>query len=215
MTNSLNDSSLISLVAEDTGGSIQDTRQVFDSIIHHIKLALLNEQTVMFDELGEMEVISIPINEVENDDENELELDILIRNETRLVPEFTPSIKFINDINSSYQSDKRIETRHSFIQDLTVIDHSTGFEIGSLADLSRNGLLIICEEMIEASRIFNIQIDFPIMIEGVRQIIFEAECIRCIPTIHEGLYSAAFTMGELEEEKRALLNELIDDHGLS
>lgn len=212
MSLNLNKSTLISLAAKETGQSIQTTQETFDSIIHHIKLALVNKQSVVINEIGEFHPVSVPLND------DELENDVPLRDECKVVPEFIPNLKFVEELNSIYyreQKEQRSEPRHSFIQDLTVRNSSTGDELGNLADLSKAGILIISENQIDLGKTILIQIDIPNSLSEASQTTFEAQCIRCAPTIHDNLYSIAFQITAIDNASESVLEELIHSYGIS
>ena len=86
---------------------------------------------------------------------------------------------------------KRKEEREKVSGSFRIYDKITGQLIGTLADISTTGMMIVCEKSVETN-IFQLRMDLPIEINGSKQIDFEAECTWCTKGVVPNFYCAGF-----------------------
>jgi len=85
---------------------------------------------------------------------------------------------------------KRKEEREK-VSGFRIYDKITGQFIGSLGDISTAGMMLVCEKPVETN-IFQLRLDLPKEINGIKQIDFEAECTWCTKGVIPNFYCAGF-----------------------
>ena len=85
---------------------------------------------------------------------------------------------------------KRKEEREK-VSGFRIYDKITGQFIGSLGDISTAGMMLVCEKPVETN-IFQLRLDLPKEINGIKQIDFEAECTWCTKGVISNFFCAGF-----------------------
>ncbi|NQU63742.1 MAG: hypothetical protein HQ517_05600 [SAR324 cluster bacterium] len=118
-------------------------------------------------------------------------------------------------------NEKRVLERKNFIFDIEVFDRSQpgGDQgeltvLGDLADVTKEGIMLISDEPIQEKTMFQLRIVLPEEIEGKKAINFQAESTRCAGTIHENIFTTGFKIKELDEDNLAIINGLITKYAV-
>ncbi|MCP4749738.1 MAG: HU family DNA-binding protein [Proteobacteria bacterium] len=134
----------------------------------------------------------------------------------RIKPKFVPGKK-LSEIVNQFQpmSEKRKLERRNFIIDLEIVDKNSDREIGDLADITLEGVMIVSEDPIEEDKMFEFAINLPEEVaeemSGENRIDIEAVSIRCNQTVHESIYTTGFLIKNLDDANRDKIDYLITE----
>ncbi|MBT4264431.1 MAG: hypothetical protein HN580_17645 [Deltaproteobacteria bacterium] len=113
-------------------------------------------------------------------------------------------------------TEKRKLERKNFIRDIEILDRNGpvaeegGLSVlGDLADITVEGVMLVSDEPVSEKTIFQMRIILPEEIEGVKEIDFEAESIRCNKTIHDNIYTTGFRITKLDQNNHSIVENLI------
>ncbi len=90
-----------------------------------------------------------------------------------------------------------------------VIDQRTGTSLGHLVDLTLEGFKIISRESIPRNEVYELRIDLPEEVEGVRQIVTRAQCVWCERDINPEFYDAGFRIISISPPFSEIVETLI------
>jgi len=90
-----------------------------------------------------------------------------------------------------------------------VIDQRTEKSIGHLVDLTLEGFKIICREAIPRNEVFELRIELPKEVEGVRQIDTRAQCVWCERDINPEFFNAGFRIISISPPFTEIVETLI------
>lgn len=114
--------------------------------------------------------------------------------------------------------EKRKLERKNFIYDIEVQDRSKPVDetgeypaLGDLADITVEGVMLVTDDPVEEKSLFELRVVLPEEMEGLREIDFEAESIRCSGTIHETIFLTGFKITKLDNNNRGVITRLIEE----
>ena len=110
---------------------------------------------------------------------------------------------------------RRSEKRRNLIYYLEVYDNESGELTGHVIDITKGGVLIISESMLELNKIFSLKIILPFTINEIDSIIFDAECVRCTVSQNKSHIDIGFKYISLDEPFLTIINKLILEYGFS
>ena len=109
---------------------------------------------------------------------------------------------------------KRKHVRNNLIHDFEVIDKDTGAILGDLADITIEGIMLICDAPMEINKLYHLQVNLEGKVDNLSSISVKAKTVRCIDTDIDEIYSVGFQILEIDPSCRTALQHLIDEYGL-
>ncbi len=109
---------------------------------------------------------------------------------------------------------KRKHVRNNFIHNFEVIDIDTEEILGDLADITIEGVMLICDAPVEANKLHHLQVNLEGKVDNLSSISFKTKVMRCLDTDIEEIYSVGFQILEITQDCRTALQHLIDEYGL-
>lgn len=73
--------------------------------------------------------------------------------------------------------DERRKQRHELKQAIPVIDQQTGKSIGTLVNITLEGVLLLCNQPLDINRIYQVKLELPTPIEGQDGIELAVDCL--------------------------------------
>ena len=93
---------------------------------------------------------------------------------------------------------------------LQTSDNMTGKFIGHLVNLTTRGLMLISEEPLDTGLLYNLKIDFPTEVAGVKNVVVEATGRWCKEDANPGFYNTGFELENTSSENIQLIESVID-----
>lgn len=107
--------------------------------------------------------------------------------------------------------DKRKLKRRHLIYYLRVFNKKTDQLIGHLVDITTEGIMLISEEPIDTTAIFQLNMTLPANIEGNKQIAFKARSLWCKKDINPDFYNTGFQLINISVKGIQIIERLIHD----
>jgi len=107
------------------------------------------------------------------------------------------------------QKEKRKETRKHLIYYLKVFDADKNELIGNLVDITVNGMMLISEEPIELTKVFNLKIILPRKIQGKEEFLVEAKSMWSKNDINPVLYDSGLQFSKLNNQEKDIVEDLL------
>lgn len=111
------------------------------------------------------------------------------------------------------QERRDIRRRHLMFH-LRVYDADTGRELGALADLSPDGLMITGEQRLTLGRTFSMYMELPRALSARQRIEFSARVAWSSNDVNPAFYDTGFSDLEVDSEDRAALTQLMEEFDL-
>jgi len=92
---------------------------------------------------------------------------------------------------------------------LKVMDTKTGDLLGHTVDITEKGVMLTCEGPIEAGVGFDLQLELPAEIEGLREIHFSARSMWSTKDSETDFYNTGFEFSGLSERDSRIIDEVI------
>ncbi len=96
-----------------------------------------------------------------------------------------------------------------------IFDRATGALLGHLADLTTEGLMLICEQPLAEGQTFRLRIDLP---EGFgferTHLDLDGRCAWSAPDVDPHFYNAGFHLPDVPAADLAVIERLVRDYGL-
>ena len=94
-----------------------------------------------------------------------------------------------------------------------VFDLKTGEMIGYMADLNRQGMMVISEEPIPTEQILKVRLDLPEFYLRPH-LVMDARSVWCKTDVNPRFYNTGFEFKSPKEEDLLLIDRMIKDYGL-
>ncbi|MDF1593924.1 MAG: PilZ domain-containing protein [Desulfobacterales bacterium] len=101
---------------------------------------------------------------------------------------------------------KRQSDRKALKVYLKVVDTKTGDLLGHAVDITEKGIMLTCEEPIEAGLGFDLQLELPAEIEGIREIHFSARSMWSAKDSETDFYNTGFEFSGLSERDGRIID---------
>lgn len=105
--------------------------------------------------------------------------------------------------------DRRKERRRAVREALLVWDNRDNSFIGQVADMTQEGVMLVCRDPIAPETILYAQMTLPFEVDGFEFINLQLECRRCEPSREKGIYRVGFRFQNLLPESRKVLSMFI------
>lgn len=115
--------------------------------------------------------------------------------------------------NPEIGPEARRQKRYSLTQTVQVYDTLTGKELGSLVNITNDGMMLVSAQRIEPNRIYQINLQLPKSIEGSESIDVVIDCLWSKPPSSQEVYWAGCVIIDADEKANAIINALIDTYG--
>lgn len=89
---------------------------------------------------------------------------------------------------------------------------SNGF-LGSLEDISYDGIRISCKEPVGTNTLMRIRLQLPKIISGRTDLILDVRTVWSLPEMYESMYGAGFEILELSSNGLAVIEGMLSDEG--
>jgi len=109
--------------------------------------------------------------------------------------------------------EKRTLKRRHLIYYLRIMDKNTNELIGHLVDITSEGLMVISETQLETNKEFNFRMMLPKEIIGKETLEFNATSLWSRKDINPDFYDTGFSLNDLSEEDRLIVDQLIHHFG--
>lgn len=106
-------------------------------------------------------------------------------------------------------SDKRKQTRKDLAARLALVDINSGMEIGDLANISRDGFMVLARRPLPAQSVFQLALSLPMLIRGVDTLSLGAESLWCNPTEDGEHYWVGFHVIDIAPQDQDVLDQLL------
>lgn len=104
---------------------------------------------------------------------------------------------------------KRQSDRKALKVYLKVVDTKTGDLLGHAVDITEKGIMLTREEPIEAGLGFDLQLELPAEIEGIREIHFSARSMWSTKDSETDFYNTGFEFSGLSERDSRIIDTVI------
>lgn len=108
--------------------------------------------------------------------------------------------------------DSRREKRHVPTQTIMVYNTMTGQELGSLANITSDGLMLVSKADIETNRIYQISLQLPFAIEDSNSIDIVIDCLWSNTSESADLYWAGCAIIDADEAANSAIETLIESY---
>jgi hypothetical protein len=108
--------------------------------------------------------------------------------------------------------EKRKFNRVHLIHYLRMFDRKTGELIGNLVDLTAEGLQLLSETRIEPGKILEIRMEFPEEVDGLQDILINAQAIWCDHKLDPDLFSVGCRLLPVTPTQVTIIRDLIDNY---
>jgi len=109
------------------------------------------------------------------------------------------------------RKDKRQADRWYLVFYLRVFDGMSSKILGHLIDISKKGIMLICDKPVEVNEEYRLRMRLPNQMKDREEIIFSATSKWCKRDTNPDFYLAGFQISDLDPTARGLLNNLIKD----
>ena len=113
--------------------------------------------------------------------------------------------------DKSYSREQRKVPRRHLVFYLRVFDGMSTRVLGHLADISSNGIMLVCEAPVQENEEFRLRMRLPREIAGRSEIVLDAACRWCRPDSNPEFYIAGFQVVGMENEFKELIARLVED----
>ncbi|MHC4883574.1 MAG: aminotransferase class IV [Planctomycetota bacterium] len=117
--------------------------------------------------------------------------------------------KLAEQYTGTTANEQRQSPRHQVIQEVEVINRETNTSLGSLMNLSEEGLLLVGPEVLCAPKDFELRLQLPQAGRAPRIIDIDARCVRTLE-VGVDLYGAGFRFVESSPETQTAIQEAIE-----
>jgi len=98
---------------------------------------------------------------------------------------------------------------HTYIE---TFNRETGQMIGYVADITRDGIMLLVDEPIELNSDYQLKLVLPAHISDGKQIDIGAKSIRCVKDTSLSFYNVGFSVSGLDSDSQALIHHLIQEY---
>jgi len=96
--------------------------------------------------------------------------------------------------------DKRKHKRRRTLIPLKVYDKHRHRLTGKMLDISRKGVMLVCDEPIKPETEFSFVVPLAEAVEGMEELAFEARSVWCEPDINRHFYNSGFRIEGISEK---------------
>ena len=107
--------------------------------------------------------------------------------------------------------ERRRHKREYLIFYLRVFDLNSSKLLGHIVDITVEGIRLISEEPLSAEQEFNLKMDLPDEINGVKQIFFRAKALHSKKDVNPSFYVTGCSLMNMSDENKEIIKQLIDD----
>lgn len=93
-----------------------------------------------------------------------------------------------------------------------VFDHQTGDPLGTIADITTEGAMVISKEPFETGRFFQFRIDLQENIFGTKELVLEARSLWNKPDIDPSLFNTGFELCNVTPESAQIIEKIIAEY---
>lgn len=112
------------------------------------------------------------------------------------------------------KADKRKVQRWHLVFYLRVFDGQSPTIVGHVVDISRRGLMLVCDEPVEKGRALTLRMKLPKEQAGRQEILFDAVCRWCRQDANPDFYIAGFKFAALPADLGEHLRQLVSEFSL-
>ena len=94
---------------------------------------------------------------------------------------------------------------------IPVFDCATNKQIGAIADITVQGLGIMCNAQIEMGSVHELRLELPTEVNGVKEIKFVAKAVWCGSDVSNNVYRIGFIFEKLSDENLTTVKMLLDN----
>lgn len=106
-------------------------------------------------------------------------------------------------------SERRKLERHSVSSSLEVYDLESGTLLGRVVDLHIEGLMLLSERPIEMFKTFALQVNLPMVLNGVSEFVLDAESLWRRESITGGQFWTGLRFVDLPEASRRCIERMV------
>jgi hypothetical protein len=111
------------------------------------------------------------------------------------------------------QHNKRQRKRAHLIYYLDILDIDSGANIGHLADITPEGIMIVSEAPVSVDKDFSFRLLLPSEISGRQDIEFKARCLWCKQDFIPDFYVSGYKIQDLTPQELKTVTDLINSYG--
>ncbi len=93
---------------------------------------------------------------------------------------------------------------------ISVFDCATDKQIGAIADITVQGIGIICDVRIEMGSVHELRLELPAEIDGIKEIRFTAKAVWCGSDVSNKVYRIGLIFDNISEENLDIVKKLLD-----
>lgn len=109
-------------------------------------------------------------------------------------------------------TETRREKRHTITQTIIAFDTMTNQELGSLANLTSDGMMLVSKQEIEANRIYQVSLQLPFSIDGTECIDIVVDCLWSKRADSQELFWAGCAIIDADEQAAGAIDTLIESY---
>lgn len=109
-------------------------------------------------------------------------------------------------------TETRREKRHTITQTIIAYDTMTSQELGSLANLTSDGMMLVSKQEIESNRIYQVSLQLPFSIDGNECIDIVVDCLWSKPADSHELFWAGCAIIDADKQAAAAIDTLIESY---
>lgn len=113
-------------------------------------------------------------------------------------------------MNQELRAEQRSASRKELSTIVEVFDAMTGDRVGHIGNISRSGMMIICQTEMGEDRLYQLQFTLPSNeTDGSREFNVGAQCLWCSEAESTGTYWSGFEVIDIADDEAEILEGLV------
>jgi hypothetical protein len=110
------------------------------------------------------------------------------------------------------KKERKLPRRH-LIYYLRVFDRQSGEQVGSLVDITTEGLMLVSEKPLQPHKTYHLRMDLPTEVCGKERLDFDAVCMWSNNDINPLFYDNGFMLPDVNSQEALCIEDLITIYG--
>lgn len=109
---------------------------------------------------------------------------------------------------------RKIPRRHLIFY-LRVFERETGLQIGSLVDITSEGIMLVSERALEIGQVYQLRMELPAEVFPQGRLDFDAQCLWSGNDVNPQFFDSGFKLLDTDEEAVLCIHYLIEMYGFA